>query len=206
MIYDNLLCLCWWHPPPSPEVKGSQQSHVPTLCSWHVGPSGNVTPQTLEYTNTLLQRHCQTVVEACSYMSGNNFHSKLHYSCTGQMSQQMSSRLQHGIRVVFDQTTRRTSYEMLMVRHLGSGGVNHHHRDWRGKSPPRTWLYTPSIGDQRWQELQYTVTIQGFLQENWCRWNLVKGVQLVIAACTPLVVRWVFPPLTHLCQIKTIKN
>lgn len=47
---------------------------------------------TLEYTNTLWQRHCHAAVKA-GPSSGDNFPSKRHYSCTGQMSQQISGRL-----------------------------------------------------------------------------------------------------------------
>ncbi len=115
----SCVSLCWWHQPSSPEEKGSQQSHIPTLCSWHVAPSGNITLQTptLEYTNTFLQRHCQKAVEAGTW-SGDNFHSKLNYSCTGQ---QISGQLQKW-------RNAGDLYGKVMVRHLGSGEAKHHQR------------------------------------------------------------------------------
>lgn len=44
--------VCWWHPPSSPEDRGSQQSHVPTLSPWHVAPSGSPTS-----THTWIHKH-----------------------------------------------------------------------------------------------------------------------------------------------------
>lgn len=86
--------VCWWHPPSSPEDRGSQQSHVSTLSPWHVAPSGSPTNTHtwIHKHNLHKQRHCHAAVEA-GPCSGDSFHSKLHYFCTGQMSQQISGRL-----------------------------------------------------------------------------------------------------------------
>lgn len=137
----SCVCLCWWHQPSSPEEKGSQQSHVPTLRSWHVAPSGNITLQTqaLECTNTFSQRHCQTAVEAGTW-SRDNFHSKLHFSLywANEPTDKWPAASVGDLH----------SYGMVMVRHLDSGEVKHHQR--LRSSSRREWLQLGKMVRQAW--------------------------------------------------------